>query len=282
MICNRRYFDQGLLLVLIALEALLFLNFFSREIAWHPPLYYDQSAYLTEAYRLEERVFSKGPAELWNALWYNAGPNGLLLPIEGAFAGLFLSTSRLPQLSVLFIAFSALQVIAFATARRVWGRRAYGYMALGLILCQTTAWYVAGGLFDFRIDFMAYCLYGIWVCAALRSQLFLNRALAVGCGLLGAFLVLHRFLTITYVLGVYIGFAASCILIGIFARRDVDLINRMRQSLYNLLLSAGSLVLVVTPIILVNWKAIFPYYVTNIYSGEGAVRAREFGITDFS
>jgi hypothetical protein len=277
LIWNKRYFDRGVLLVLIALEALLFFNFFSREIASYPPLNSDQTVYLTQAYGLEERIFSKGLSELWKELWRNGRPAGLLLPIEGAFAGLLLGGTRLPELSVLFIAFSALQVVAFATARAVWDRRAYGYMALGLILCQTTGWFWAGGLFDFRMDFVAYCLYGIWVCAALRSQLFLDRRWAIGCGLLGAFLVLHRFLTIIYLLGVCIGFAVACIIIRIFAGGDADLVKRLRQSLCNVLLSGGILVLVVSPILLINWKAIFAYYVINT-SGW----AKQAGISDLA
>jgi hypothetical protein len=277
LIWNKRYFDRGVLLVLIALEALLFFNFFSREIASYPPLYSDQTVYLTQAYGLEERVFSKGLSQLWEALWHNGSPAGLLLPIEGAFAGLLLGGTRMPQLAVLFIAFSALQVVVFATARVVWDRRAHGYMALGLILCQTTGWFWAGGLFDFRTDFVAYCLYGIWVCAALRSQLFLDRRWAIGCGLLGAFLVLHRFLTIIYLLGVCIGFALACVIIPIFAGGDADLVKRLRQRLYNVLLSVAILVLAVSPILLINWKAIFAYYFVNT-SGW----ARQAGINDLA
>ena len=93
MIWNKRYFDRGVLLVLIALEALLFFNFFSREIAWYPPLHSDQTVYLTQAYGLEERIFSKGLSELWKDLWRIRTPTGLLLPIEGAFAALLLLES---------------------------------------------------------------------------------------------------------------------------------------------------------------------------------------------
>ena len=98
-------------------------------------------------------------------------------------------------------------MVAFVTARAVWISRIYGYMVLGLILCLSTAWIPQGGLFDFRADLMAYCLYGIWACAILRSKLFLDRRRAIGCSLIGAFLVANRFLTIVYLLGVSVGFA---------------------------------------------------------------------------
>ena len=283
MISNNGYFDRRLLLALIALEAVVFCNFFFREIAWYPPQNFDQTAFLTEAYQLEERVLSKGVSELWKALWSKGNPSGLLLPIEGAFSGLIIGGTRLPQLCILFIAFATLQLVTFATARSVWKRRTYGYLALGLILCQTTAWLWAGGLFDFRLDFVAYCLYGIWACAVIRSKLFLDRRWTIGCGLLGAFLVLHRFLTAVYLLGVCAGFAVVCVVLGLVARSDADLAGRMKQRLYHLALSVGILVVVVSPILFVNRSAIHDYYVVGHATGqEKYVRASEAGIRDLA
>jgi hypothetical protein len=283
MISNNGYFDRRLLLAFIALEAVVFCNFFFREIAWYPPQNFDQTAFLTEAYQLEERVLSKGVSELWKALWSKGNPSGLLLPIEGAFSGLIVGGTRLPQLCILFIAFATLQLVTFATARSVWKRRAYGYLALGLILCQTTAWFWAGGLFDFRLDFVAYCLYGIWACAVIWSKLFLDRRWAIGCGLIGAFLVLHRFLTTVYLLGVCAGFAAACVVVGLVARSDADLAGRMKQRLFNLALSVGILVVVVSPILFVNRSAIHDYYVVGHATGqEKYVRASEAGIRDLT
>jgi hypothetical protein len=281
MISNNSSFDQRVLLVLIAVEALLFCNFCSREIAWYAPQNFDQTYFLTEAYKLEDRVFSKGIGELWKALWIRGHASGLLLPIEGALSGLVFGGSRLPQLCVLFIAFSTLQIVAFGTAGAVSDRRAYGYMVLGLILCQRTAWFWAGGLFDFRLDFVAYCLYGIWACAVIRSKLFLDRRWAIGCGLIGAFLVLHRFLTIIFLLGVCGGFALACIVIGIVGRSDADLASRLKQRLYNLALSVGILLVILGPVLLTNRTAIHDYYVIgHLTCQEKYLRASEVGISN--
>jgi hypothetical protein len=283
MIWTNRSFDRTALLILFAVEAVLFYNFFSREIAGYPPQDFDQTSFLTEAYRLEDRVSSKGVRELWNALWGNENPSGLLLPIEGAVFGLVFGGARLPQLGVLFIAFGTLQLFAFATARAVWDRRASGYMVLGLILCQTTAWSGVGGLFDFRLDFVAYCLYGIWACAVIRSKLFLDRRSAIGCGLIGAFLVLHRFLTTIYLLGVCAGFAAACIFIVLVAPSDAGLARRLKQRISHLALSVSILMIIVSPILFVNRTAIYNYYVIGHATGqEKYIRASEFGITDLT
>jgi hypothetical protein len=87
----------------------------------------------------------------------------VLFPIEGALAGIIIGGPRLPQLGVLFLGFCVLQIAAFSVARRIWQRRAYGYIALGLILSETTLWFwEGGGLFDFRMDFLpiAYTEFG--------------------------------------------------------------------------------------------------------------------------
>jgi hypothetical protein len=231
MISNGNYFDRRMLLAVIAVEALLFFSFYTREIAWYPPLKWDQSVYLTETYQLQEQIFAKGLSELWHAIWSGGHPSGLLLPIEGALSGLLLGGTRWPQLFVNFVAFVALQAIAFYTGRAVWGRRAYGYATLGLILCQATLWLPIGGLFDFRMDFFAYCLYGVWICTVIRSNLFLDSRWAIACGLISAFLVLNRFLTISYVLGVCAGFIVVCVAVAFSRRGKTDLGRRMWRRL---------------------------------------------------
>jgi hypothetical protein len=282
MISKNSIFDRRVLLLLVALEAVLFCNFYFREIAWYPPQNYDQAAFLADTYQLEERVLSKGPGELWKALWSKGNFSGLLLPIEGAVSALLIGGTRLPQLCVLFFAFIALQLIAFNTGRSVWGQRADGYLLLGLLLCQTSPWFWAGGLFDFRLDFVAYCLYGIWACAVLQSKLFLDRRWAIGCGFIGALLVLHRFLTAIYIFGISAGLAIACLAIGL-AARNAALTERLKQRLSNLALAVGILVIFVTPILLINRKAIHDYYVVGHATGpEKYVRATEFGVNDLA
>jgi hypothetical protein len=279
MIPIRKNLGKTILLSLIALEALLAYNFYRREIAWYPPLNYDQAVYLSESYHLEERVLKKGFGEVWRAFWIKGHGTGLALPIEGALSGLFIGGARLPQLLILFVAFCALQLVAFGTGCAVWKARAYGYTVLGLILCQTTPWLWAGGLFDFRIDFVAYCLYGIWVCAILRSNLFLKRNWAIVSGLVGGFLVLNRFLTVVYLIGVAGGFAGVCVATALIWRASVELSRRMWSRLRNLLISVGALAIVVMPVLMINRDAIISYYVVGHATGnEKFIRAEELGL----
>lgn len=277
------YVHQRVLAFLVALELLLFLVFYTREIAWYPPLSFDQTQYLTEAYRLQEQVLWQGPGKFWSNLWSSAHPTGVGLPIEGAISGILFGGVRLPQLGVLFFAFVLLQLFAFATAHAVWRRIGFGYMIVGLILCQTTAWFWAGGLFDFRIDFFAYCFYGIWACAVVRSDLFLDRRWAIGCAVLGSILVLNRFLTITYLLGVSLGTFAVLVIMIVVKRADAGLVIRMRRRLSNFGIYFGLFTIIVAPFLIRNWAAIHDYYVIGHgISAEKEIRARELGIHDLA
>jgi len=274
---------RRVLVVLVALELLLFLVFYTREIAWYPPLSFDQTGYLTQAYQLQERLLWEGPSAFWRILWSSDHPTGVALPIEGAISGLLVGGTRLPELFVLFFAFVLLQIFAFVTAHAVWRRRGYGYMMVGLILSQTTAWFWAGGLFDFRMDFFAYCFYGIWACAVVRSDLFLGRRWAIACAVLGSILVLNRFLTITYLVGISIGTAAVFVIILTIKRRDAGLIVRMRRRLSNFGIYIGLLTIILAPFLIRNWAAIHDYYVIGHgVSAEKEVRAAELGVYDLA
>jgi len=134
-------------------------------------------------------------------------------------------------------------------------------------------------MFDFIYDLIAYCLYGIWVCAVIRSKLFLDRRWAIGCGLIGAFLVLHRFLTVVYLVGVCAGFAGFCIAIAFLWRADprfrpADAVSplqpwpmRRRINSYH------------HAVLIRNWESIYNYYVIGHgVSPEKDAYARQLGI----
>src|SRR5215469_10950674 len=117
MITNNDSFDRKILLVVIAFEALLYYCFYTREVAWYPPDNFDQAGYLTETYRLQEDILTHDLGQVWKSFSSSSHAAGVLFPIEGALSGIILGGTRLPQLFVLFIAFCALQIAAFTTAR---------------------------------------------------------------------------------------------------------------------------------------------------------------------
>ena len=90
MIPDDGKFDRRILLLLFGLEALLFGNVYTREVAWCPPGYFDQAVYLLQAYHLQQQVVTDGLGRLWQAIWTGGNPTGVALPIEGTIVGLIL------------------------------------------------------------------------------------------------------------------------------------------------------------------------------------------------
>jgi hypothetical protein len=265
--------------LVLLLETLLFVTFYYREIAWYPPTYHDQAVYLARSYALQESATRNGLQELLRPFIEGGDGTSIVAPLEGALFGLFLGIPRLSRLCVGFLAFAVLQISVYSAAGKLWGRT-YGFAALGLVLCQSTLWLWAGGLFDYRMDALAYCLYGIWACWVLRSGLFRDRKLTVVSALIGVFLVLNRFLTIVYLSGVLVGFGIALAVIWIFFGKEnapeLDLSKRLRH------LAASLIVLFcgTVPFMLLNAKAFYNHYVVGtLTSPEKYVRAREFGAT---
>ncbi len=266
--------------LVLLIETLLFVTFYYREIAWYPPAYLDQAVYLARSYALQESATRNGLQELLRPFIEGGDGTSIVAPLEGALFGLFLGIPRLSRLSVGFVGFAVLQICAYSTARKLWDGRAYGFAALGLILCQSTLWFWAGGLFDYRMDFLAYCLYGIWACSVLRSGLFNDRKWAVASALVGVVLVLNRFLTIVYLLGVMLGFGTALAIIWIFFGKGDEPQLNLSKRLWNL---AGSLIVLfcgTVPFMVLNAKAFYKHYVVGTLTGdEKYIRAQEFGVT---
>ncbi len=281
MLLESKLCDRIALSLVITIQVFLFWNFYHREIEWCPPQYFDQTAFLTQAYRLKEDILSKGPGEIGKIALSQGNPSGIALPIEGTLLSLIFDQGRFSLLLVNLIGFAVLQVSVFYTARTVWGHSTYGYLGLGLLLCQTTPWFWAGGLFDFRMDFIAYCLFGVWLCAALRSSLFLDRNWAIITGLLGALLVANRFITSVYLVGICAGFGLICIVTVLLKRVDRELVRKMARRLANIGISLAVLGLIAIPILINSRQAIHAYYVVNhVLNDQKDIRAKELGIQD--
>src|SRR5258708_9464017 len=86
MFSSKSDFDRKILGIVLAFEALLFWSFYCREIAWYPPLTFDQLGYLEAAFHLRGRILAHGLSDLLNASWYRGHVTGLLRPVAGGFS----------------------------------------------------------------------------------------------------------------------------------------------------------------------------------------------------
>jgi hypothetical protein len=279
---ERKRYDCLLLILLFVIQGVVFRRFYLREIAWCVPANFDQGGNLFRSYEAQEYVLKHGILSLPGLFWDSATklPRGCALQFEGALTALIIGGARFPRLLFNLLVFLAWQAFAFATAKRIGSSLAFGMAIVGLILCQHTVWFWAGGLFDFRIDFFACCVYGMWTCAVVRSEVFLNRAWALGAGALGAWLVLNRFLTLVYLTGVCIPLAVLFAVAWGLNRANPARRLRMSRRLVNLFFSSAIILAIAGPVLWVDRSNILRYYgVGHITGPERFIRLKEQGVT---
>jgi hypothetical protein len=261
------------LAVLLVLEYALFRQAALRDVVPTYPRAFDQVQYLTDSYDTYERIRQLG---LGSGLVGGATlrpPQGFFVHLEAALLFLLLGPGRLSALTLNFLHFAALQVALVFTLRwltRTWSAPA---LALGLLLAAGVPFYAFGGLMDFRLDFGAMCLYGLFLCAVVRARLLADLRGAAVAGVLGGACVLFRYITLPYVLGALGALALVAAWMGRTGRW-----TEARGVFRGALLAAGVVVALAAPALWASRAKVMHYYVQGHLTGEEkAVRAREFG-----
>ncbi|MCL5291270.1 MAG: hypothetical protein M1548_01905 [Actinobacteria bacterium] len=261
--------------LLIVFEYLIFRSFVVNEIAPFYPTSHDQTSYLQMTYRLYDLMLKEGVfAGLRNALSQPAA-TGMFMPIQGALFFMLAGASRLSALTTNFIYFALLQFFVILTARSIWRGWTWPAIATGFILGLGTPFFGVGDLTDYRMDFLALCLFGIVISTVVASRVFEERRWALLGGVLAGFLILLRFLTAVYLAGIY-GFVLGFLLVRYWMKKQPkESLARMK----NLLWSGASSLIIAVPFLVNNRQAIFNYYVVNHFlNSEKAVRAAEQGV----
>ena len=82
------------------------------------------------------------------------------------------------------------------------GRIDFAWIGIALLLSAQTLFNTAGGIYDYRFDFSALCLYGIFACLIVWSGSFRHTSRISAIVLASILLIYDRFFTIAYVVGV--------------------------------------------------------------------------------
>jgi hypothetical protein len=266
----------GLLLVL---QYALFRESAQREVVWAYPQCFDQIVFLTRSYEIHEQILENGlvPGLLYGVKTPNA--NGIMLPVQGGLMHVLLGPSRLSALTLNFVYYALLQCVLFGTVRWYSRRWSVAFVALGLLLAIATPFGLAGGLMDFRTDFIAFCLFGVFVSLVVRSRLFASWRWSLAVGAAGALLVLFRFLSAVYVAGILgVFFLFLCIALSV-RRQDAGRRQHLWRQLRGLLSACLVVSVLVLPAVWHNKVHIYIYYVGNhLHNGESEVRNHEFGV----
>jgi hypothetical protein len=264
-------------IVLISVQFALFLQFAKREIVWGYPMAFDQTAYLTQAYETFEHIRTDG---LFSGLLHGLQmrvPNGTLLHLQAALLYFVLGPTRLSSLTLNFAYFALLQGIFVWVVR--WFSRSWSIAYLGLGALLTTAgrfMLPGGGLYDFRIDFISICLFGILICIAIRAGLLASRRWAVIFGATAAYTVLFRFIVLAYVVGIFIVWLAA-LLLRIRLTKVPGIAEVNRQRIQRVGIAAAVFAGLAGPALYYSRTAIYTYYYLGHIKGDKDIRVAEVG-----
>lgn len=274
----RRHSHALLLSVLFLAEAVLFYVHVARDVAPFYPPNFDQLFYYLATYDLIGAFHTRGFGVFVDELLLPSSATGATFVLQGALLSLIGGENRTTLLSINLLYLLALQLVFFVVIRSRTGRVDAAWIGVALLLSLSTLFNVAGGIYDYRIDFSALCLYGIWASLTVWSGSFHHAGRSVLVALVGIVLICSRFFTIIYVAGV-LAALLSASLVAIWrtpsTERNVATIRRA----HNILLSGVIIAVVCLPRLFLSRDAIYGYYmIGHVLGEEKYIRAHELGV----
>lgn len=269
---------------LIIFEYLLFRSYVLREIAPYYPTNSDQTIVLSNSYLLFESILNTGFFESFKNLYtllnlhWNTGIT-VIFPGQAAIFFLLFGASRLSALSINFIYFIVLQLVGAKTIKSLSSNNYYlPFLFVGLLLTTLSPLQDPGGLVDFRLDFIAFCLYGIFAISALKSQIFLDRKWSIIAMLLAVTTISVRLITLTYIIPILSVWLIYLILYRLHTPKK-ELTSIIKTQINNILISLGGIVSICVLFIYLLRKNIYNYYIIGHLTGnEKYVRSQIEGI----
>src|SRR3990167_6216585 len=189
-----------LLLALFIFQFILFDRYVHADIVHFYPTNFDQQSYLMMIYPIYESV--KHTGILHGFLNSPVLSSGVLFPIQTVLFFLITGASRYHALLINFIYFIALQLSVVMVCKKLTNCFSTPLIFLGLLLTLNAPFMIPGGIPDFRIDFIAFCLYGIVITSMLRSNVFFNIRWSLFSAALTILLILTRTITAVYIFGI--------------------------------------------------------------------------------
>lgn len=251
------------LVALFATEFFLFDHFGARRFTGVYPRWNDQIQYLSESYAAYEHARAHGfLSGLWQTL-ANTSAQGTLHDFFALILFQFAGPSRSAALALNLLALVAWQASLFFAVTRASGQRALGIAAAMLPLALLGPWQdIPGSAYDFRLDHLAMCAFGITASCAWLTDRFQSRSGSVLFGISVGLTLLTRFLTGTYFVVIFAG-----LLVWVLTS------SGRKQGTLNLLLSALVAFLLAAPVFWINLATIRDYYWIGHYVGpESAIR----------
>jgi hypothetical protein len=256
-----------LLLIAFVIDAAIFYRTMIVEFAPYFPRYFDQTSYYLDTYLLITRAQTDGWYVFLQDLISPRSATGNGFTLQGAVLGFIFGSSRTVIISLNLVYFFALQLTLFQVIQERTRSATFAWIAISLLLSAPTVFNVIGGIFDYRIDFSALCLYGIWTSLLVWSRTFLHAKRTIAIVAVGVLLVSMRFFTVLYVAGVLVGLSVYFLL----AAKLGSSLSRRERSLRrfkNVIICGSATAALVLPLLILSWRQIYGYYVVGHVLGE--------------
>jgi hypothetical protein len=207
----------------------------------------------------------------------------MLIHVQASLLFMLLGASRLSALTLNFIYFALFQLTLVWTLRWLTRRWDIPLIGLGLLWAARSPFFDSGGLMDFRIDFIAFCLFGMLICLVIRSEMFVSRRWSLVVGALAILLALFRFLTATYLVGIFGSFGLFLYVQLVRFRSDPQVRSQALRRLSGLALAGALFLLVVLPALWYRREQLWSYYGIGHFAGEeNGIRARAAHISNIA
>lgn len=276
-----RHIHSMLLLALFVAEAVIFYQQVARNIAPFYPPNFDQLSYYLDTYHLINAFHINGFRVFVRELLQPNSATGTTFVLQAGLLSLVGGANRTTLLSFNLVYLLALQLTFFQTIRARTEDIRFAWLGMALLLALATLFLRLGGVYDFRIDFSALCLYGIWTCLVVWSGAFRHTGRSLIVALIGILLIYTRFFTIIYVAAVFGGLLIAT-LITLRLNRSPGKGVAMRR-LRNILIAGTIVAVVCLPRLYLSREAIYNYYVIGHLVGEEKyIRAHEMGLYTLS
>src|SRR5712672_3544549 len=278
----KRRIHTVLLIALFSVETMIFYAHVARDIAPFYPANSDQLSYYLATYDLISGLHARGLNVLVEELLQPNSATGTTFVLQGALLSLIGGENRTAILSVNLVYLLALQFVFFVVIRTRTGRTDLAWIGTAFLLSLSTLFDGAGGIYDYRIDFSAFCLYGIWTCLLVWSGSFLRTRRTLVVAAVGILLVNSRFFRIVYVGGV-LGTLVAVNTYEIWRNRSPYRTAVAARRVRNILLSGTIIAAICGARLFLSSAAIYDYYVIGHVLGEEKfIRAHELGLYTIS
>ena len=268
-----KYKNSIILSFILLLEFALFRTCVQRDIIGSCPRNIDQAVFMRMTYHMYENIVSGNWGEVLHEISTGLGQGAF--PVFGLIFLFIFGKSRLSLLLVNFTLFVLVQGVGYHYVKKMSNSNTLGYVFLGLFLMIQSPYFEAGGLFDYRMDFSAFCLYTCWMVTFVAAHYINDKKTyylsAAFCGMT----LMFRSNTLAY-LGIAF-FLFECIYLFVLKQEN------LKEELVKLIKYACIIVVFGGWYIVAQSKALLQYYLTaHVTSDEPQIRMLEQGIKNTS